>query len=607
TIIQFNPSASLGFDPSFDAHKLQSLDPNVPYIASLIDTADMVVNAIPGLHLSYEIPLRVSTGIQGTFNLNSNDLHNIANEACFFIEDLHLDSLFDLRNMPFGYDFHLDDTTTAPRFVLHIGRQDSIQAENISCFGSNNGSLQIDGNGWGPWDLTISNSQGIVHNVNQLTTTDTVVNLSPGWYFVDIQSAQLGCNNVNDSIFIDEPALLVIDSLGGSKPSCDNASNASMHIVASGGTGVLNLLWSNGSTADSLFDLNSGTYSLSVTDDNQCLSVDSFIIEDPGSINISLDSLINLQCANDNSGAISLVAIGNTSPYTFNWSNGGSSQNLSSLSSGTYSVTVTDVLGCMDTLMNLSVSEPLPLLISVDSIDHIGCDGLSDGLIIASSIGGTLPLTYTWSNGAQGLVADSLASGTFTVTATDQNGCTSQKAVTVQALATVTADFNVSQDTIELISGGAIVDFTNTSIGATSTHWDFGDGSAFYAVDPSYQYSDTGLYLVTLVASSPDCDDTVSKNVYIKNPASTSINDVFENKMTRVYYSRLLNQFVAEVSGISLPYDLRLLNMNGQMILSHSQVNTSRIEIGNESLSSGTYFISITNDQIQETHKVILP
>jgi len=124
-------------------------------------------------------------------------------------------------------------------------------------------------------------------------------------------------------------------------------------------------------------------------------------------------------------------------PYAYTWSNGATTQDISGLLAGTYTVTVTDAkgdsLGCTATT-SVTITQPTPVALSSTQVNVL-CNGASTGSIDLSVSGGVAPYTYTWSNGATTQDISSLAAGTYTVTVNDANGsvsgCTATTSVTI--------------------------------------------------------------------------------------------------------------------------------------------------------------------------------
>jgi Zn-dependent metalloprotease len=193
--------------------------------------------------------------------------------------------------------------------------------------------------------------------------------------------------------------------------------------------------WSNGSTTQNLTNVPSGTYSLTFTDvSNGCSYQERFNVTGLVPLNVS-GQIIHSACnsmpppphhpltTNDGS-SINITVSGGLSPYTYSWSNGVTTQNVSNLRPNGYTVTVTDGNGCTK-VQTFSIGAPEPNLLNVSIFN--ACPIANDGEIINVTIGGTPPYSYQWSGPGNSQTVESpidVASGTHYVTVTDANGCT---------------------------------------------------------------------------------------------------------------------------------------------------------------------------------------
>src|SRR5665213_3384268 len=137
-----------------------------------------------------------------------------------------------------------------------------------------------------------------------------------------------------------------------------------------------------------------------------------------------------VSCNGGSNGSITTTMTGGTPPYNYNWQPGNiSGQNISNLSAGSYTVTISDSKGCSLT-DSITVSQPTPIILSTSSINS-NCS-LSNGQASVTASGGTAGYTYQWSpSGGNNSTASSLLSGGYTVTVTDGNGCVSTAGVMV--------------------------------------------------------------------------------------------------------------------------------------------------------------------------------
>ncbi|OFY64303.1 MAG: hypothetical protein A3H98_13710 [Bacteroidetes bacterium RIFCSPLOWO2_02_FULL_36_8] len=200
-----------------------------------------------------------------------------------------------------------------------------------------------------------------------------------------------------------------------------NINNGAITIAVSGGISPYSFSWSNGAVSKDLTDLGAGTYSVSVTGNDGCVSVLSNTV--PNNTGPSITATVNNASCGVNNGTITLAVAGSISPYTFSWSNGAITQNLVDLGAGTFTVSVTGNDGCMATLAK-AVSKTQNPIISILTQSNPTTNGGTDGAIDISVVSGVQPYQYNWSNGQLAQDIDSLIAGTYTVTVTDSKGCT---------------------------------------------------------------------------------------------------------------------------------------------------------------------------------------
>jgi len=140
--------------------------------------------------------------------------------------------------------------------------------------------------------------------------------------------------------------------------SCAGQADGSATLVMSGAANGLSVSWSTGATAvNSLQNLAAGSYEVTVTDNQNCTIVESFTIDATQPLEASINASTTSQ-AGFSDGQIDLTVSGGTLPYTFNWSNSASSEDLSNVGPGNYAVTVTDASGCT-TNASSYISDPL--------------------------------------------------------------------------------------------------------------------------------------------------------------------------------------------------------------------------------------------------------
>lgn len=191
-------------------------------------------------------------------------------------------------------------------------------------------------------------------------------------------------------------------------------------VTVSGNHPGLSYLWTNGATTATAYGLNSGTYTVIVTDQGGCtLTASTTVAASTPGIIIDSASVSNIPCSGLSTGSIQIFVGNGAPPFTYQWSDGSTNAFLTNLAAGSYTVSITDQNNCTISQVYF-VTEPDPLgnffTITPDS-------GTGTGSATIIVFGGTSPYTYQWSDGQVGLTATGLFSGTYTVTVTDVNGC----------------------------------------------------------------------------------------------------------------------------------------------------------------------------------------
>ncbi|MCH7411839.1 SprB repeat-containing protein, partial [Belliella sp. DSM 111904] len=176
-------------------------------------------------------------------------------------------------------------------------------------------------------------------------------------------------------------------------------SDGSATITATGGTGsyTYSLLGTSESNNDGVFDgLSEGTYTVNVVDGNGCSYAVSFNITAPTGLVLSLVNKVDVSCFAGSNGAITVMATGSVSPYTYSLDGGAaqSSNSFTGLSAGTYTITATDANGNTASI-DVTINEPAAALAaSIASTSDASCFGSTDGAIALTVSGGTAPYTY---------------------------------------------------------------------------------------------------------------------------------------------------------------------------------------------------------------------
>ena len=385
---------------------------------------------------------------------------------------------------------------------------------DISCAGDADGMAEVLVNGGTP---------GYTYQWSNGSTDYFATDLAAGTYFVTSTDAN-GCDTTVSVTLVD-PMVLTADVVSIVTPSCNGVANGSATVQAAGGTPGYFYFWSNTQTGSTATGLAAGTYTVTVSDTNGCNVILTVIVGEPQPLAIPSNNIAvsDVSCNGGNDGAIDITPSGGTAPYSYSWSNGSTTEDISGLIAGTYSITLADSLGC-DTTINIVVNEPEQLVATISSTTQPSCNGNNNGSATVSVTGGTAPYTYLWVNGQTNATATNLAEGIYDVTVTDANNCTTTtqagivNPITLTVSADVTSDFN-SEDVSCFGAGNGVA--TATPSGGTAPYtylWSNGQTGSV----ASNLFA--GTYIVT-AADANGCSST--DTIQVVNP--TQLTAVIEN------------------------------------------------------------------------------
>ncbi|MDZ7738590.1 MAG: gliding motility-associated C-terminal domain-containing protein [Bacteroidales bacterium] len=305
---------------------------------------------------------------------------------------------------------------------------------DISCNGLNDGIIRISGSGGtAPYQYSIDGGA--------YQASGDFTGLSAGDYDLSLIDAN-GC--LKDTIMsIAEPGVFSFNLDNVTHNSCYGSDDASISITISGGTEPYAINWTGPdgftSTEEDLSDLAAGLYSLNLTDANNCnvFTLDTTITEPPQIVITEVDMSdyngYGVSCYGSTDGYIEVDVSGGSGALTLSWEGPGgftsAEEDISDLQAGSYTLTVTDDLGCSETY-EVTLTEPDELLVSYNVTDA-SCPGVEDGSIDLTIAGGVTPYTILWNDGETIGDRSAIADGDYTVTVTDASGCTATEYITV--------------------------------------------------------------------------------------------------------------------------------------------------------------------------------
>lgn len=311
TAIRFYSQGTENYDPALDASKMYSTNSDVPGIATISSGLDYAVNTLSDSLQDYSIPVRALVGVTGLYTIEFSGVNQFPNSACLVFEDLLLDSIIDLVSTD-SYEFLITDTTSAPRFILHMKKPHEISAAPESCHRSNDGAIVASGNGNGPWTYELlDNNFDLIHSETTPNNETSFNGISAGQYYISIENSGGSClNEILDSVFI-ASTNAISTSAASVTPSCFENTDGTVSLSILGGTEPYSISWSNGDTGLIIEQLTAGIYDAEIIDDHGCADSISITLSEPLEV-ISEFDILETVLVNDT------VYISAGSPCTFN-------------------------------------------------------------------------------------------------------------------------------------------------------------------------------------------------------------------------------------------------------------------------------------------------
>jgi hypothetical protein len=253
----------------------------------------------------------------------------------------------------------------------------------------------------------------------------TIKGLSRGTYPVQIVDLN-GCT-WNDTIRVPGTEQLGV-LFNPTSPACGD-TNGSVATVALGTT-PLQFSWSNGAVGATLNNVSAGIYTLTLTDSIGCHIEREVAVTDLNAPTIAVNAITDVVCEGTATGAIALNVGGGTLPYSYNWSNGRTSEDLDSLNVGKYVLSLTDQQGCQSFGIYDVNTDANPIIVDFNDRGNY-CWKDSNARVEVIVSGGLPPYNYNWSNGGSEAMIDDLGAGNYTVTISDLDGCTKVRSIEV--------------------------------------------------------------------------------------------------------------------------------------------------------------------------------
>ena len=354
-------------------------------------------------------------------------------------------------------------------------------------------------------NLTTSNSDSVYFGNKKFNPGDTIY-----WRYFNGSNAEtvpIACGAIT-SLSVFERYLVVPDHDTILPIVCFSSCIQCDGTVGNGMDGTIQ------TTSKTLNNLGAGNYTYNLVDRNGCLSSQTINVAEPNVLAIIQDSISQVSCYQSANGAIYTSISGGNGGHTYLWSNGATTEDLTGLSAGTYTLTVTDSKNCSASATYI-VTEPDSL--SVTGVistylgsNNISCFGALDGAVDISVAGGTLPYAYSWNTGDTTQDLSSIAAGSYGLTVTDANGCQKTKSYTLNQPTALSTSTSATDVTCNGDANGAL---TITPSGGTTP----------YLITVQGDSSALGISKVTFLLNMDSLQNNNSKEVIIKNAGTHSM------------------------------------------------------------------------------------
>ncbi len=414
----------------------------------------------------------------------------------------------------FGCTSTTSETITQPTAINY-----NVTLTNVLCFGSNNGTASISVTGGTP--PYTYNWVG----VNSFTSTSAnITGLFAGQYFVTVTDAN-SCF-ITETITITEPSTPLESSIESTNISCFGLTDGQITVTPIGGTSPYNFNWNNGEISQTLNNLPANTYNVTIIDNNGCVGYNSATIAQPLQIINNSTTIVNNNCYGQNLGSATINISGGVTPYSYNWSNGTTTQSNSQLFAGTYNVTVTDFSSCTFVITNIEITEPNKLIASILDLPTM-CIGETKDLTV-SVTGGTPNYSYQWSTTetTETISINPTDTTIYAITVTDNNNCQTIATRTINVYAPIS--INVTANKYSVCPGDPVIITTIANGGNGNYIYTLENGNAISSVYTVYPYETTS-YSITVSdnCGSPTDNDVIQIETY-PIPSFTFSSDILQ-------------------------------------------------------------------------------
>ncbi|WP_348744384.1 SprB repeat-containing protein [Tenacibaculum sp. 190524A05c] len=446
-------------------------------------------------------------------------------------------------------------------------------------------------------------------NTNILDTSSSLSGIGVGTYYVIVTDAQ---NNVTQSsnVTVTEPEVLAV-TLDAQSAGCGTDNDWTITANPTGGTPPYSYFWNSGEKTQTIQNKSLGTYFVYITDANGCQITENIVLENNSPLNVQ-ETITDIICFNECTGEIDLTIEGGVAPYSIVWSSGQTTENISGLCSGEYTVQITDLAGC-SIVKTYSLQNPAEITFELIPNDVTLCVG--ESIEYDVTMNGVVDYSWTSTNGftSNDSVVELSEEGEYTLTITTTEGCTVSKSVTItKSDAVVDAQFIVSSQAFvgEEI---AIINLSNPI--SSEVEWEIPSNVEVIQKEKEgliLKFNAPGDYVLSLKSIEGNCTKKATKTITVlKERFLTDVGDAATPfiKEFKVYANPNQGQFKVDVElEKEAEISLRLFGLGANNVVVDKTLNGQKEYTVDYDMntSAGIYILLLETPKAKRIRKVII-